>query len=81
MLSPIDWAIILIYMVFSIGLGLYYMKRGSQNLEEYFVAGLLQANTNADGVYTGKPGIFTVATGEVVLINGPAGAYDLQWSQ
>ena len=39
MLSPIDWAIIGLYMVFSIGLGLYYMKRGSQNLEEYFVAG------------------------------------------
>jgi len=38
-LARIDWAIIIGYCVFVIGVGLYFSKRASGSLTEYFVAG------------------------------------------
>jgi len=38
-LSKVDWSIIIIYMMISIAVGLYFTKRGSKGLLEYFVAG------------------------------------------
>lgn len=38
-LSPLDWAIIVGYFVLSIGIGLYFTKRGGENLGEYFLSG------------------------------------------
>ncbi|MEI8176469.1 MAG: sodium:proline symporter, partial [Candidatus Omnitrophota bacterium] len=38
-LSKLDWSIIIIYLVISISIGLYFTKRGSKGLLEYFVAG------------------------------------------
>jgi len=38
-LAPIDWGIILAYCVFVIGVGLYFSRRASGSLTEYFVAG------------------------------------------
>lgn len=38
-LTPLDWAIIVGYFVLSIGIGLYFTKRGGENLSEYFLSG------------------------------------------
>ena len=38
-LGWIDWSIIALYMAISLGLGLYFTKRGTTNVVEYFVAG------------------------------------------
>ena len=38
-LSYIDWAIILFYFIISAAIGLYYSKRATGSLTEYFVAG------------------------------------------
>ncbi|MEI8176894.1 MAG: sodium:proline symporter, partial [Candidatus Omnitrophota bacterium] len=38
-LSRFDWAIIILYMVISIAIGLYFSRAGSKGILEYFVAG------------------------------------------
>ncbi len=38
-LSTLDWGIIAAYMLISLGIGLWFSRRGSKNLMEYFVAG------------------------------------------
>ena len=35
----VDWSIILAYIVFSLGVGIYFSKRASSNTEEYFLSG------------------------------------------
>lgn len=38
-ISPIDWAIIIGYIFFALGLGIYFSKRAGQNISEFFVSG------------------------------------------
>ena len=38
-LSPLDWGVILLYLAASIAIGLWFSKRGSGSMAEYFVAG------------------------------------------
>ena len=38
-LHTIDWTIIAAYILFSIGVGIYFTKRASKNTEEYFLSG------------------------------------------
>ena len=38
-LSWIDWLIVAAYFALSAGIGLFYTKRGGENLEEYFISG------------------------------------------
>ena len=38
-MSPIDYAIVLLYFALMIGLGFWYQKRASKNLSAYFLAG------------------------------------------
>ena len=38
-MNPIDWAVIGLYLVCALGLGLYMGRRGSRNMEEFFVSG------------------------------------------
>ena len=35
----IDWAIILTYIAFSLGVGIYFSKKAASNTEEYFLSG------------------------------------------
>jgi solute:Na+ symporter, SSS family len=36
-LSPLDWAVIALYLVFAIGLGLYFTRRASSSIQSFFV--------------------------------------------
>ena len=38
-LTAIDWAIVAAYFLLSIGIGLYFTKRGGESLDEYFLSG------------------------------------------
>ena len=38
-LTAIDWAIVAAYFLLSIGIGLYFTKRGGESLNEYFLSG------------------------------------------
>ena len=38
-LTALDWIIILGYLVFALGVGVYYSRRAGKNSEEYFLAG------------------------------------------
>ena len=38
-LQPIDWAIVAAYFVLSMGIGLYFTKRGGESLDQYFLSG------------------------------------------
>ncbi len=38
-LSIIDWIIIIVYILFSLGVGIYFSKRAGQSTEEYFLSG------------------------------------------
>jgi len=38
-LSAIDWAIVFAYFLLSIGIGLYFTKKGGESLDEYFLSG------------------------------------------
>ncbi len=38
-LSFIDWIIIIVYILFSLGVGIYFSKRAGQSTEEYFLSG------------------------------------------
>jgi SSS family solute:Na+ symporter len=39
MLTAIDWAIVAAYFLLSIGIGLYFTKKGGESLDEYFLSG------------------------------------------
>ena len=38
-LTAIDWAIVAAYFLLSVGIGLYFTKRGGESLSEYFLSG------------------------------------------
>lgn len=38
-LSIIDWVIIILYILFSLGVGIYFSKRAGKSTEEYFLSG------------------------------------------
>jgi Na+/proline symporter len=38
-LTAIDWAIVIAYFALSMGIGLYFTKKGGENIEEYFLSG------------------------------------------
>ena len=38
-LAPVDWAIIVLYLVFAIGVGVYFARRAGKSTEEYFLSG------------------------------------------
>src|SRR6267143_454603 len=38
-LTAIDWAIVAAYFILSVGIGLYFTKRGGESLNEYFLSG------------------------------------------
>jgi len=38
-ISSIDWAIVAAYFVLSAGIGLYFTRRGSESLDQYFLSG------------------------------------------
>jgi solute:Na+ symporter, SSS family len=38
-LTAIDWAIVAAYFMLSVGIGLYFTKRGGESLNEYFLSG------------------------------------------
>jgi len=38
-LNAIDWAIVAAYFILSVGIGLYFTKRGGESLSEYFLSG------------------------------------------
>jgi Na+/proline symporter len=38
-LTTIDWAIVAAYFILSVGIGLYFTKRGGESLSEYFLSG------------------------------------------
>lgn len=39
LLAPIDWAIIVAYLIFSLGIGLWVMRQAGKNSTEFFAAG------------------------------------------
>ncbi len=38
-LSLLDWSIIVLYLVFALGVGIFYARRASQSAEQYYLAG------------------------------------------
>lgn len=38
-ISPIDWAIVAGYILFALGLGIYFSKRAGKNIDEFFISG------------------------------------------
>ena len=38
-LSALDWAVLIAYMAFTLGVGLFYRRRASRGIEEFFVSG------------------------------------------
>ncbi len=38
-ISPIDWAIVVGYILFALGLGIYFSKRAGKNINEFFISG------------------------------------------
>ncbi|HMC23708.1 MAG TPA: sodium:solute symporter family protein [Thermoanaerobaculia bacterium] len=38
-ITPIDWAIVAAYFLLSVGIGLYFTKRGGESLNDYFLSG------------------------------------------
>ncbi|MCM8782072.1 MAG: sodium:proline symporter, partial [Candidatus Omnitrophica bacterium] len=38
-LSKLDWSVVIIYMLISVAIGMWFTKRGSKGILEYFVAG------------------------------------------
>lgn len=38
-ISPIDWAIVAGYILFALGLGVYFSKRAGKNIDEFFISG------------------------------------------
>lgn len=38
-LSPVDWAVVGLYFLFNLGIGLYYKARAGSSIEEFFLSG------------------------------------------
>ena len=38
-ITPLDWAIVAAYFIFTAGIGFYFTKRGGESLNEYFLSG------------------------------------------
>ena len=38
-LAPLDWLLVAIYLIFSLGVGIYFKNRSGKNSEEYYLAG------------------------------------------
>ena len=38
-LSPVDWAVVALYFLFNLGIGLYYKSRAGSSIDEYFLSG------------------------------------------
>src|SRR3990172_4247781 len=38
-LSPVDWIIVIVYLLLSLGIGVYFTKRASKSMADYFVSG------------------------------------------
>ena len=38
-LHPIDWAIVAAYAVFAVGVGLFFARRASRSLGDFFLSG------------------------------------------
>ena len=38
-LSPVDWAVVGLYFLFNLGIGLYYKARAGSSIDEYFLSG------------------------------------------
>ncbi|MBJ02010.1 MAG: sodium:proline symporter [Planctomycetes bacterium] len=38
-LAPLDWAIIVLYLVFAVGVGIFFARRAGSSTEEYFLSG------------------------------------------
>ncbi len=38
-LSPIDWLIVIVYLILSLGIGVYFTRRASKSMADYFVSG------------------------------------------
>jgi solute:Na+ symporter, SSS family len=38
-LSPIDWAVVALYFLFNLGIGLYYRGRAGKSVDEFFLSG------------------------------------------
>jgi Na+/proline symporter len=38
-LNPVDWLIVVAYMILSLGIGVYFTKRASKSMADYFVSG------------------------------------------
>lgn len=75
LLSTVDWFIIAVYLVFSLGIGLWVMKRAGENSTEFFAAGknmpwwLLGISMVATTFSTDTPNLVT----DIVRQNGVAG--------
>jgi SSS family solute:Na+ symporter len=39
LLTPIDWIVIALYFLFNLGIGIYYRKRATRSVDDYFVSG------------------------------------------
>ncbi len=38
-LSTVDWIIVIVYLLLSLGIGVYFTKRASKSMADYFVSG------------------------------------------
>jgi Na+/proline symporter len=38
-LTPLDWAVVGLYFVFNLAIGLYYKARAGKNIAEFFLSG------------------------------------------
>lgn len=38
-LSPVDWAVVALYFLFNLGIGLYYKSRAGASIDEFFLSG------------------------------------------
>ena len=38
-LNPVDWIIVIVYLLLSLGIGVYFTKRASKSMADYFVSG------------------------------------------
>lgn len=80
-LSTLDWSIIVVYFVLSLGIGLYYYRRAGESTEDYFVAGrqLPWWLAGTSMVATTFAADTPLAVTEMVARNGVAGNW-LWWS-
>ncbi len=81
LLAPIDWAIIAVYVVFTLVIGLYYKNRASKSLSDFFLSG-----RNLPWIVAGLSMVATtfaadtpLAVTELVVKNGISGNW-LWWN-